>query len=199
MKKYLLSWAVLIAFCFSTNHLSAQTGGLYKNTLKVGVSGGIAVPSNNAGGSLGLDLGYQYLATKHFGIGVASGYQHYFAKENKLGSTTIDNNSVGVIPVAALFRYYPKAAGIYVGTDLGYGFLTGEERVAKGIAVNRPDGGFYLRPQVGYHNRNWNFFAHYSKVFTGSENNIRINNNTQKYNIGTIGVGVQYNIGLGYK
>ena len=199
MKKYLLSGAVLVAMCISANHLSAQTGGLYKNTLKVGVSGGIAVPGNNVGGSLGLDLGYQYLATKNFGVGVASGYHHYFGKENKLGSTTLDNNSVGVIPVAALLRYYPKAAGIYVGADLGYGFLTGEERVANGIGLNRPDGGFYMRPQIGYHNRSWNFFAHYSKVFTGSEYNIRINNNTQKYNLGTIGVGVQYNIGLGYK
>lgn len=199
MKKYLLSGAVLAAFLFLMKDANAQTGGLYKNTLKVGVSGGVAVPGNNVGGTVGLDLNYQYLVTNHFGVGVASGYQHYFAKENKLGTTTIDNNNAGVVPVAALLRYYPKASGIYAGADLGYGFVVGEDRVASNVNVNRPDGGFYIRPQVGYHNRNWNFFVHYSKLFTGSEHNIHLNNEVQKYNLGNIGVGVQYNIGLGYK
>ncbi|MFD2921382.1 hypothetical protein ACFS6H_16770 [Terrimonas rubra] len=199
MKKYLLAGSVLAAVLFAGKDSIGQTGGLYKNTLKVGVSGGVAVPNNNVGGTVGLDLNYQYLVTNHFGVGVASGYQHYFGKENKLGSTTIDNNSAGVIPVAALLRYYPKAAGIYAGADLGYGFVVGDDRVAEGINVSRPDGGFYIRPQVGYHNRNWNFFVHYSKLFTPSDHNITLNNEVQKYNLGNIGVGVQYNIGLGYK
>ncbi len=199
MKKYLLSGVVLVAIMFSTKDSIGQTGGLYKNTLKVGVSGGVAVPNNNVGGTVGLDLNYQYLVTNHFGVGVASGYQHYFGKENKVSTATLDNNSVGVIPVAALLRYYPKAKGIYAGADLGFGFLVGDEKVANGVTIDRPDGGFYIRPQVGYHNRNWNFFAHYTNVFTGSDHHINVGNDVQKYNLGNIGVGVQYNIGLGYK
>lgn len=199
MKKHLLAASVLVSILLATKNSNGQTGGLYKNTLKVGVSGGVAVPGHHVGGTVGVDLNYQYLVTNHFGVGVASGYQQYFAKENRLGTTTLDNNNVGVIPVAALLRYYPKAKGIYAGADLGFGFLVGEDRVASNVAVERPDGGFYIRPQVGYHNRKWNFFAHYSNVFTGSDHNINIANNVQKYNLGTVGVGVQYNIGLGYK
>ncbi len=142
-------------------------------------------------------MAYQNLVTPHFGLGVATGYQHHFAKENDINGTKLDNNSFGVVPVAALVRYYPKAEGIYIGTDLGYGVVTGDERVAANSNVARPDGGFYLKPEVGYHNRNWNIFAHYSKVFTGDKGTINVGNASQKYNTGIIGVGLAYNIGLG--
>lgn len=191
MKKVVLAAAMGI---LSISFVQAQS---MKNTLKVGVMGGAAVPNENAAANLGVDVSYQNLVTPHVGLGIATGYNHFFGKDNDLGSTTLQNNSFGVVPVAALVRYYPQAKGIYVGTDLGYGFITGDEKVASNNSVNRPDGGFYLKPELGWHNRNWNVFAHYTKVFTGDDGKINIGNATQKYNAGSIGVGVAYNIGLG--
>ncbi|HTG56905.1 MAG TPA: hypothetical protein VL943_11590 [Niabella sp.] len=188
--------AILIgaALLFTTAAVHAQS---MKNMIKIGALAGASVPSNNSAAAAGLDVAYQNLITPHFGLGVATGYQHHFGKENDVNGAKFDNNSFGVVPVAALVRYYPKAEGIYIGTDLGYGVITGDERVATNAAVARPDGGFYLKPEVGYHNRNWNIFAHYSKVFTGDKGTINVGNASQKYNTGIIGVGLAYNIGLG--
>ncbi len=188
--------AILIgaALLFTTAAVHAQS---MKNTIKIGALAGASVPSNNSAAAAGLDVAYQNLITPHFGLGLATGYQHHFGKENDVNGTQLDNNSFGVVPVAALVRYYPKAEGIYIGTDLGYGVITGDERVATNSTVARPDGGFYLKPEVGYHNRNWNIFAHYSKVFTGDKGTINVGNASQKYNTGIIGVGLAYNIGLG--
>ena len=191
LRKVILGGAALL---FTTAAVHAQS---MKNTIKIGVLAGASVPSNNAAAAAGLDVAYQNLITPHFGLGVATGYQHHFGQENDLNGTKLDNNSFGVVPVAALVRYYPKAEGIYIGTDLGYGVITGDENVASNSAVARPNGGFYLKPEVGYHNRNWNIFAHYAKTFTGDDGTIKIGNASQKYNAGVIGVGVAYNIGLG--
>ena len=193
MKKFMLFTACGVILSFA----KAQTGGLYKNTLKVGVSGGVAVPNNNASASAGLDLSYQYLATSHFGIGITTGYDQFFKKNKDISNVTLHNNSFGVIPVAALFRLYPKFKGFYAGADVGYGIITGDKNVASNVSVQRPDGGFYIKPQIGYHNRDWNFFVHYSKVFTGNNGEITIGNQSQKYNAGTLGIGIAYNIGLG--
>lgn len=188
--------AILIgaALLFTTAAVHAQS---MKNMIKIGALAGASVPSNNSAAAAGLDVAYQNLVTPHFGLGVATGYQHHFGKENDVNGTQLDNNSFGVVPVAALVRYYPKAEGIYIGTDLGYGVITGDERVATNATAARPDGGFYLKPEVGYHNRNWNIFAHYSKVFTGDKGTINVGNASQKYNTGIIGIGLAYNIGLG--
>lgn len=194
MKKLILCSSACI---FGLALAKAQTGGLYKNTLKVGVSGGVAVPNNNAAASAGLDLSYQYLATNHFGIGIATGYNQFFGKNKDISNVTLKNNSFGVVPVAALFRLYPKSHGFYAGADIGYGIITGDKYVASNATVQRPDGGFYLRPQIGYHNRDWNFFVQYSKVFTGDNGKIIVGNESQKYNAGVLGIGVAYNIGLG--
>lgn len=124
------------------------------------------------------------------GLGVATGYQHYFGNEDN----NLNNNDFGIVPVAGLFRFYPKAEGIYVGTDFGYGVIVGDEKVAGNSNVDRPSGGLYLKPEIGYHNRNWNIFAHYTKTFTGADEG-KIG--SQKYNAGMVGVGLAYNIGLG--
>ncbi|MBC7556272.1 MAG: hypothetical protein H7195_04845 [Chryseobacterium sp.] len=168
----------------TAGYMSAQSAAM-TNILKIGINGGVAVPRGNASASLGADLSYQYLVTPGFGLGIATGYNQFFGKDN--------NNDFGVVPVAALFRYYPEQMGFYAGADLGYGFITGDKQVNPALAVQRPDGGFYLKPEVGYHNRDWNFFLHYTKVFTGNKGEI----GSQKYNAGTIGAGVGYNIPLG--
>lgn len=168
--------------------VSAQSADM-KNMIKIGGNIGASVPAENASMALGLDVAYQNLITPGFGLGVATGYTHYFGRDN--GS--INNNDFGVVPVAALVRVYPKQTGFYLGADLGYGFITGDDRVAANYTTARPDGGFYLKPEIGYHNRNWNFALQYQKVFTGNEGEI----GGQKYNAGALGAGISYNIPLG--
>lgn len=183
-----LTKATLVAGIMATGILSAQNSDM-RNMLKVGLNAGIAVPQENAGAALGLDVSYQNLNITGFGLGVATGYTHYFGRDND----GIKNNDFGVVPVAALVRIYPKQTGFYFGTDLGYGFIVGDEDVASNSVVDRPDGGFYLKPEIGYHNRDWNFYVQYQKVFTGDKGEI----GNQNYNAGNLGIGVSYNIPLG--
>ncbi len=172
--------------------MSAQDADM-RNMLKVGVNGGFAVPAENASASLGLDLSYQNLVTPGFGLGIATGYSQFFGRENTVNGVNIDNNDFGVIPVAALIRVYPKQMGFYLGTDIGYGFIVGDDKVATNAVQDRPDGGLYIKPEIGYHNKDWNFAVQYQKTFTGDKGEI----GTQKYNAGSLGVGVGYNIPLG--
>ncbi|MEZ4876816.1 MAG: hypothetical protein R2805_04595 [Flavobacterium sp.] len=136
--------------------------------LKAGITAGIPVgdASNFSTFNLGLDLRGQYLFNPNFGIGLASGYTHYFAKN--------DFDDFGIIPVAGFARYYFTKSGIFIGTDLGYGFLSN---------VDNNEGGMYLNPHLGYHNRDWNIYAFYQNTFA--------QNNT---NLQSVGVGVTYNI-----
>ncbi len=197
MKKRILVSSILAGALLMMTDVEAQTGGQYKNTLKIGASTGASVPNNNTAASVGVDLSYQYLLTNHFGIGVSTGYQHNFGREKEINNFNIKNNDVGLIPAALLLRYYPKAEGLYVGADVGYGFLVGDERVAENRLNARPDGGAYVRPMLGYHNKNWNAFVHYTKVIHNDNSNIAIGNDVQKYNVGNLGIGFSYNIGLG--
>lgn len=179
----------LFAAAFLTAGLVSAQDASMNNMIKVGATAGIAVPSNNTSAAVGVDVAYQNLITPGFGLGIASGYTHYFGKDNQ----GYNNNDVGVVPVAALFRVYPKQTGFYFGADLGYGFLVGDKNVASNSTASRPDGGFYLKPELGYHNQNWNFFVQYQKVFTGSGSDLP----SQDYNVGSIGAGFSYNIPLG--
>ena len=71
---------------------------------KIGGNVGIAAPSTNASANLGLDVAYQHLVTPGFGLGIATGYNHFFGKDND----GIENNDFGVVPVAGLIRVYPN-------------------------------------------------------------------------------------------
>ncbi len=184
----LLKQTALVAGILITGLVSAQSANMH-NILKVGVNVGLPVPSENASFAAGVDVAYQNLITPGFGLGVATGYTHYFGKDND----GIKNNDFGVIPAAALVRIYPGQSGFYFGADLGYGFITGNGDVSENYVTDRPSGGLYIKPQLGYHNRDWNFGVHYQKVFTGDDGQI----GDQKYNAGNIGVGVAYNIALG--
>lgn len=184
--------SILALSLITAGLLGAQNVGM-TNMLKIGINGGVGVPKGNASASLGADLSYQYLVTPGFGLGVATGYNHFFGRDNDLGGVTINNNDFGIVPAAVLLRYYPLQSGFYGGADLGYGFIVGDDKVASNSLVDRPDGGFYLKPELGYHNIDWNFFIHYTKVFTGDKGKI----GSQDYNAGTLGAGVAYNIPLG--
>lgn len=172
--------------------MNAQSADL-NNIIKIGINGGVATPSSNVSGNLGVDVMYQHLVTPGFGLGVSTGYNHFFGKENTVNNITIKNNDLGVVPIAALFRYYPEKMGFYVGTDIGYGILVGDAKVASNTLANRPDGGFYLRPELGWHNPQWNLALQYVKVFTNNNGNMP----GQDYNVGALGLSVSYNIPLG--
>ena len=136
--------------------------------LKAGLTAGVPVgdASDLSSFNLGLDLRGQYLINPNLAIGVASGYSHYFGKDGF--------DDFGVIPAAGFVRYYFTPNGLFLGSDLGYGFLTG---------VDNNEGGLYVNPQIGYHNRDWNFYAFYQNTF--AENDVDLQN---------VGVGITYNI-----
>lgn len=104
----------------------------------------------------GLDVAAQFLKTNNFGVGLATGYSKYFEKSDASAYQGM-NDGFGAIPLGLLFRYYPQSEGLFVGTDLGYTFISG--------VTSENKGGAYIRPMVGYHNYNWNVFAYYNHIF----------------------------------
>ncbi|WEK35924.1 MAG: hypothetical protein P0Y53_00300 [Candidatus Pseudobacter hemicellulosilyticus] len=170
MKRLLLALVVLT----SSVSLLAQTEPTEitkrNSWLKVGANIGIPFGdlSDYSSFTLGLDLKGQLMQTNHWGIGITTGYNHFFAKD--------DLKDFGSIPLGAFARYYPKSTGFFVGSDLGYTFLTNLEDA---------DGGFYVRPQLGYHNYDWNIFAFYNGIFRSNDNG---------GNIQYAGIGATYNI-----
>ncbi len=171
MKKIILTCSV----CFFATQLIAQTEPTPEITkknswFKAGAIAGIPV-GNTADVSsfvLGLDLKGQLMSTNHIGIGITTGYNHFFAKDGF--------DDFGTIPLGAFIRVYPASTGFFGGLDLGYSFLT---------QTNNNEGGFYIRPQIGYHNYDWNFFGYYNHVFR---------NDNVGGNIQHIGVGATYNL-----
>lgn len=175
--------------------LSAQKSMV--NTLKVGLNAGMSLSKSHSM-NVGGDVAYQYLITPNWGVGIASGYSYYLAKDNK----GIKNNKLGLVPVAGLVRYYWNRAGLYIGTDVGYGFVIGSDKVASNYNVKTPKGGLHIRPEFGYHNRDWNFYIYYSKTFIDKEDGkiTTIQDGKmaeQKFGIQSLGIGVAYNIPLG--
>lgn len=189
----LFKQTVIAASLVAGGLLFAQSSQM-NNMFKFGVNGGVSTGGNTSA-NVGVDLSYQNLVTPGLGLGIATGYNHFFGKDATLNGVKVNNNDFGVVPVAALIRVYPKQTGFYFGTDLGYGFIVGDDNVTGNAVYNAamPDGGFYLKPEVGYHNKDWNFFAHYTKIFTGDKGQVA----DQKFNAGSVGVGVAYNISLG--
>ncbi len=187
-KKIVLITGVLLA-----GYVSAQNSGM-RNIVKLRINGGYSLGKQSIA-NVGVDLNYQYLMAPGFGIGVVTGYNHFFGKDNKINqSLTLRNNDVGVVPLALLFRFYPQQIGFYIGADAGYGVLVGNKKVAENSNMERPNGGLYIKPEIGWHNEDWNVYLHYTKVFTGKDKGKILN---QTYDVSSIGVGVSYNISLG--
>jgi hypothetical protein len=138
--------------------------------LKAGLTAGVPVGdlSKVSNFILGLDLKGQLMTTNHIGIGLTTGYNHFFMKDGY--------KSFGTIPLGAFIRVYPDYKGFFAGTDLGYSFTTG--------TVNNK-GGAYLRPQLGYHNYDWNIFGFYNHVFRSDIDGGKIQ---------SAGIGFTYNL-----
>lgn len=155
----------------NANAQSKTTEITAKNSwLKLGGSVGIPVGdiADVSNFTVGLELKGQLMETDHLGIGLTTGYNHYFVKN--------DLDDFGIVPLGVFVRVYPNPSGFFAGLDGGYSFVTGYDNAK---------GGAFLRPQIGYHNYDWNIFGFYNNVFRP---------NSDGGNIGSIGLGATYNI-----
>jgi hypothetical protein len=174
MKKLMTAALVLFASAQTFAQSTTTEEVTSKNSwLKAGLEASVPVGKTSDGSSFaaGLVLSGQWMATKNFGIGLTSGYTHFFAKNN--------GEDGGIVPAGLLLRYYPQSEGFFAGTDVGYSFLTN----------SAADGGFYVKPQVGYHNYSWNFYAFYNQVFLKKAFN----------DVQNVGIAATYNIRFGKK
>lgn len=97
MKKVILLFAIIVGTASFAQDVNINA----KNSwLKLGLNAGIPVgdAADASSFALGLDLRGQYLVTPHFGIGLTSGYNHFFGKDGA--------DDFGLVPVAAFGRYY---------------------------------------------------------------------------------------------
>ncbi|WP_333693753.1 hypothetical protein [Flavobacterium sp.] len=165
MKKVILVFSFLIATISNGQELDITPQNSW---FKAGINAGIPIgdAADFSSFTIGLDLRGQYLVNPHFGIGIASGYTHFLGKDGA--------DDFGIIPVGGFARYYFKQEGLFIGSDLGYAFLTN---------VDQNSGGFYVNPQIGYHNKKWNIYGYYQHTFAENSTDIQ-----------TIGIGATYNI-----
>lgn len=162
----------VVAILFAAAQVKAQSTPITPGNswLKLGANVGVPVGnvSNYSSFTAGLELKGQVLETNYLGLGLTTGYNHYFGKNGV--------KDFGTIPLGAFLRLYPQSKGFFFGTDLGYSIVTGYDNAK---------GGFYLKPQLGYHNYDWNVFAFYNNIFRSDVNG---------GSIGSVGVGATYNI-----
>ncbi len=162
----------LAIFCLSCSTLWAQeTEVTAKNSwLKIGVNAGVPVgdASNFTSFKAGAELKGQVMINPHLGAGVTAGYNQYFGKNNA--------PDFGAIPLGAFLRYYAQSEGFFAGIDGGYTVFTN---------MSNNTGAAFLKPQIGYHNYSWNYFAYYNAILRSSAKGPDIND---------VGIGVSYNI-----
>lgn len=101
---------IVAAGLFMLTHAFAQNTETVtkKNSwLKAGLSASVPVGNiaNTSSFAAGLDLSGQWMATPNLGLGVATGYTHYFKKNT--------GSDFGVVPLGALIHYYPQSAGFF--------------------------------------------------------------------------------------
>jgi hypothetical protein len=165
------NWMAALAILLSANVFAQETTEITKKNswLKAGLTLGVPVGDlkNVSNLAMGVDLKGQVMTTNHIGIGLTTGYNHFFAKEGF--------KSFGTVPLGAFIRVYPDYKGFFAGTDLGYSFTTGTTNNTSGV---------YIRPQLGYHNYDWNVFAFYNNDFRKK---------TDGGNLQYAGVGFTYN------
>ena len=177
MKKNLLIVLLLASgFAFAQTDLSINADNSW---FKLGLEAGLPIGDTGDAYSfnLGLEVRAQYLVTPNFAIGGVSGYTHFFGKTVDTGFGEVEVDDLGIIPLAAFARYYLGRVGFFFGADLGYGYVVSD--------VEDLEGGLLLKPHVGWHNDDWNFYAFYQNVGT------KLGDETG--NVETIGLGASYN------
>lgn len=139
-KTILFTVLALTAICFSS---TAQY--VDRSNTKVGVLAGIPVGdlSDYSKFSLGLDVAFHWGVSELIDVGVATGFINAFGETESvdIGDVTVEAefDNYQVIPAAAAIRLYPTY-DFKLGADVGYA-----------IGINEGnDGGFYVRPVVGY-------------------------------------------------
>lgn len=166
---------ILLAVATILTTANAQTYNAEINPrnswLKAGAGIGLPVGdlSDQTTVALSADLKGQFLSTPYVGVGITTGYTHYFPKENF--------ENFGSVPLGLFGRYYFSPEGLFLGADAGYSFQTGSGTNA--------EGGVFVKPQIGYHNRLWNIFGYYNGVFRSTTNGSHLQH---------VGIGATYNI-----
>lgn len=177
MKKLLLSIALLLAVLTVQGQQVRELDQISNDNswLKLGLNLGVPVGdlSNFSSLAFGVEAAAQFMRTDNFGLGLVTGYTKYYNKDNASLDGSVDG--FGAIPLGLMLRYYPQPSGFFVGTDVGYTFFTD---------FNRNEGGLYVRPQLGYHNYNFNVFAFYNQVFRADPS----------IDVTTLGLAVTYNL-----
>ncbi|MDC8104210.1 MULTISPECIES: hypothetical protein [Chryseobacterium] len=138
MKKLLL----VGAFALLGSAVNAQEG--FKLGGHIGIP--VADASDVSSFTLGVDASYMWNITKGLDLGVASGYSHFFGKDNF--------DDFGFIPVAVSGKYKFSGAPVFVGLDLGYAIS-----VKDGM-----DGGFYAQPKFGYQMSKGELYIGYQSI-----------------------------------
>tara|TARA_B100001146_G_scaffold225077_1_gene246269 strand:+ start:156 stop:674 length:519 start_codon:yes stop_codon:yes gene_type:complete len=125
----------LILICLSFSKISAQEG------FKLGLQAGLPVGDFNEriGVVIGADTGYMWAPNKTFDLGIKAGFIHGFSEEFREGTILEDLPSFQFLPLAGSVRIWPGKTFSF-GADVG-----------QALGLNKSnDGGFYLRPQVGF-------------------------------------------------
>lgn len=116
--KFLATAVAAVAIFISTN----------VNAQKIGVGANLGIPTSDIYGfAAGLDLRIQFDVTKQLSVPVATGYNHFFAKNdvayfpNGLGNAPESLPDYGYIPVKTGLKYFfdPSGSGIYAMGEVG--------------------------------------------------------------------------------
>ncbi len=138
MRKNTLLLVILVMVSFTAIAQSVD-----RSSFKAGVMAGMPIgdASDYSTFALGLDVAHHWGVSELFDAGIATGFIHAFGESGSLGdgAITYKFEDIQFIPVAAAIRMYPTYEFKF-GADFGYA-----------LALNdNMDGGFYIRPSIGY-------------------------------------------------
>lgn len=145
LKRGILTVLTVLGLTFTSNAQSIRVG------MHAGIPVGDAADVSSF--NFGLDASMYFLGVNDWlNIGVATGYTHFFGKEETVDGVDVDYESFGYIPVAASARG-TFGKGIFYTADIGYG-----------IGTNDADGGLYYQGKLGWSDTHIDVFAFYRGV-----------------------------------
>lgn len=179
--KYLASAAAVVAMFFTTN-VSAQ---------KIGVGANIGIPTNNNYSvAAGIDVRAQFDLTKQLSVPIATGYNHYFAKDRVYSVGAVNNIEVpdyAYIPVKTGLKYFfdPTGSGIYAMGEVGAAFGVSKDSKTT----------FLYAPTLGY---SWSNGLDLGIKYenTGKGDALRYANNYDNKSVGQIALRIAYGFKL---